>query len=385
MPMQLCVSLQGWTEQFGPEGSGRRSTVVTIGNFDGLHLGHQKIINRLIERARALGAIATVVSFEPHPLKVLRPNAAPPLIGPLEHRLVGLDQMGLDAALVLPFDLELSRLSAEDFVRQILVEKLRARAVLVGGNFRFGHQQAGDVKLLIELGAKLGFDVEVIAPVVMRGEIVSSTCIRDAVRAGLTTRAARRLGHPFCLTGAVQPGTGTGKRLVVPTLNLAPDQELLPKMGVYATETWIALSPGEGTAIGLPRHPPDRPSRVYRSVTNIGVRPTFQGTCVSGIPNGPAGRVSGVPVAQPLLAAPDSSAGKLSVESHLLDFSAELHTGWLAIEFWVRLRDEMKFPGPDELRAQIDRDIASARKFFRRLDRARNSMRTRPHHPPDPF
>jgi len=140
----------------------------------------------------------------------------------------------------------------------------------------------------------------------------------------------------------------------VPTLNLAPDQELLPQMGVYATETWIALNPGEGTAIGLPRHPADRPSRVYRSVTNIGVRPTFNGT-------------------------------KLSIETHLLDFSAELRTGWLAIEFWVRLRDEMKFSGPDELRAQIDRDIASARKFFRRLDRARNAMRTRPHHPPDPF
>jgi riboflavin kinase/FMN adenylyltransferase len=319
-------------------------------------------------------------------MKVLRPGTAPHLIVPMEQRLFGLEQMGLDAALVLTFDLDLSRLSAEEFVRKILVEKLNARLILVGGNFRFGHKQAGDVKLLIDLGARLGFDVDVISPVVMRREIVSSTGIRDAVSSGETTRAARRLGHPFCLTGAVQPGTGTGKRLVVPTLNLAPDQELLPQMGVYATETWIALKPGEGTAIGLPRHPADRPSRVYRSVTNIGVRPTFQGTRVSGVPQ----------VAQPLLAAPDSSAGrvlgvpddsagKLSIETHLLDFSTELRTGWLAIEFWVRLRDEMKFSGPDELRAQIDRDIASARKFFRRLDRVRNSMRTRPRHPPDPF
>ncbi len=351
MPMQLFVSLEGWAEQFGDS---RQPTVVTIGNFDGLHLGHQKIIDRLIERARALNAIAAVVTFDPHPMKVLRPGTAPSLIAPLEHRLVGLDQMGLDAALVLTFDLELSRLSAEEFVRKILVEKLNARLVLVGGNFRFGHKQAGDVKLLIDLGAKLGFDVDVISPVVMRREIVSSTAIRDAVRAGETTRAARRLGHPFCLTGSVQPGTGTGKKLVVPTLNLAPDQELVPHMGVYATETWIALNPGEGTAIGLPRHPADRPSRVYRSVTNIGVRPTFNGT-------------------------------KLSIETHLLDFSTELRTGWLAIEFWVRLRDEMKFAGPDELRAQIDRDILSARKFFRRLDRVRSLLRTRPHHPPDPF
>jgi len=351
MPMQLFVSLEGWAEQFG---ASRQPTVLTIGNFDGLHLGHQQIINRLIERARALNALATVVTFDPHPMKVLRPGAAPQLIVPMEQRLFGLDQLGLDAALVLTFDLELSRLSAEEFVRKILVEKLNARLILVGGNFRFGHKQAGDVKLLIDMGAKLGFDVEVISPVVMRREIVSSTAIRDAVSSGETTRAARRLGHPFCLTGAVQPGTGTGKKLVVPTLNLAPDQELLPGMGVYATETWIALKPGEGTAIGLPRHPADRPSRVYRSVTNIGVRPTFNGT-------------------------------KLSIETHLLDFSTELRTAWLAIEFWVRLRDEMKFAGPDELRAQIDRDIQSARKFFRRLDRVRNIMRTRPRHAPDPF
>jgi riboflavin kinase/FMN adenylyltransferase len=362
MAMQLFVSLEGWAEQFGDS---RQPTVVTIGNFDGLHLGHQKIIDRLIERARALNALATVVTFDPHPMKVLRPGTAPHLIVPLEQRLFGLDQLGLDAALVLTFDLELSRLSAEEFVRQILVEKLNARLILVGGNFRFGHKQAGDVKLLIDLGAKLGFDVDVISPVIMRREIVSSTAIRDAVRAGETTRAARRLGHPFCLTGSVQPGTGTGKRLVVPTLNLAPDQELLPGMGVYATETWIALNPGEGTAIGLPRHPADRPSRVYRSVTNIGVRPTFQGTRASGVPEG--------------------SAGKLSIETHLLDFSTELRTAWLAIEFWVRLRDEMKFSGPDELRAQIDRDILSARKFFRRLDRVRNIMRTRPRHAPEPF
>ncbi len=365
MPMQLCASLGDWAAQFGPEASGRQPTVLTIGNFDGLHLGHQKIISRLIERARALNALATVVTFDPHPTKVLRPDAAPALIGPLAHRLVGLDQLGLDAVLVLPFDLELSRFSAEDFVQRILVEKLRARAILVGGNFRFGHKQTGDVKLLIELGAKFGFDVDVIAPVVMRGEIVSSTAIRDQVRAGETSRAARRLGRPFCLTGPVLTGSGTGRRLVVPTLNLKPEQDLLPKMGVYATETWIALNPGEGTAIGHPRHPADRPSRVYRSVTNIGVRPTFQGTRVLGVPDG--------------------SAGQHSIESHLLDFSAELRTGWLAVEFWVRLRDEKKFSGPQELKEQILRDIARAKKFFRRLDRARDMLRTHPRAAPEPF
>lgn len=371
MSMQLFVSLDAWTEQFSRS---RQPTVLTIGNFDGLHLGHQKIVSRLMDRAREFRALATVVTFDPHPTKVLRPDASPSLIFPLEHRLVGLDHMGLDATLVLPFDLELSRLSAEDFVRQILVEKLRVRAILVGGNFRFGHKQTGDVKLLIEMGAKFGFDVDVIAPVVIRGEIVSSTAIRNAVLAGETTRAARRLGRPFCLTGSVRTGTGIGKRQVVPTLNLAPEEELLPKMGVYATETWIALNPGEGTAIGLPRHPADRPSRVYRSVTNIGVRPTFQGA-----------RASGVPVAQPLLAAPDSSAGSLSIESHLFDFTAELRTGWLAVQFWVRLRDEIKFSGPEALREQILKDVDRARHFFRRLDHARELVRSHPRHAPEPF
>jgi riboflavin kinase/FMN adenylyltransferase len=351
MAMQLCVGLDGWAEQF--KGSQQR-TVVTIGNFDGLHLGHQKIINRLVARALELNAFATVVTFDPHPTRVLRPEHAPPLIFPLEHRLFGLEHMSVDATLVLPFDTELSQLSAEDFVRQILVEKLRAREILVGGNFRFGHKQHGDVKLLIELGARFGFDVEVISPVVMRHEVVSSTAIRNAVLAGETTRAARRLGRPFCLTGPVRTGTGIGKRQVVPTLNLAAEEELLPAMGVYATETWIALKPGEGTAIGLPTHPEDRPSRVYRSVTNIGVRPTFDGS-------------------------------SLSIESHLFDFSAELHTGWLVVQFWVRLRDEMKFSGADALREQIQHDISSARKFFRRLDHAREIVRSHPRHAPEPF
>jgi riboflavin kinase/FMN adenylyltransferase len=176
----------------------------------------------------------------------------------------------------------------------------------------------------------------------------------------------------------VRTGSGIGRRQVVPTLNLAAEEELLPKMGVYATETWIALRPGEGTAIGLPTHPADRPSRVYRSVTNIGVRPTFTGV---------------TPVI--LSGAKDLSVGPprelLSIESHLFDFSAELHTGWLVVQFWVRLRDEIKFSGADALREQIQRDIESARKFFRRLDHAREVVRSHPRlpwtkgHAPEPF
>jgi nicotinamide mononucleotide adenylyltransferase len=196
MPMQLCVSLKGWDDQFGPQAADHKPTALTIGNFDGLHLGHQQILERLIERARAINAIATVVTFDPHPMKVLHPDSAPKLIFPLEQRLLGIEQMGVDAALVLPFDLELSRLSPEDFVRQILVEKLRAKVILVGGNFRFGHKQAGDVKLLIDMGTKFGFDVDVISPVLMRKQIVSSTAIREFISSGETSRATHR--PPLC-------------------------------------------------------------------------------------------------------------------------------------------------------------------------------------------
>jgi len=335
MPMQLLHSLAEWAARFG---SPPRPTVLTIGNFDGLHLGHQRIIRRVVEQARALGALAAVVTFDPHPLKVLRPDGAPPLIASLPQRLLDLDQLGLDAALILPFDLELSRLPPADFVQQILVEHLHARAVFVGENFRFGHHQAGDVRLLMEIAQARGFTVTIIPPVICRGEIVSSTAIRDTVRAGEIGRAARLLGHPFRLTGEIRPGSGTGRRAVVPTLNLAPDQELLPRSGVYATETRLESHPG----------------RVFRSVTNVGTRPTFDGT-------------------------------RLSVETYLFDFSEEIASGRMAIDFWLRLREERKFNGPGELQAQIRSDIARARSFFRRLDHARAVLRSHPRHAPEPF
>jgi riboflavin kinase/FMN adenylyltransferase len=315
MALTVVRSPQEWTARFG---AAAPQTGVTIGNFDGLHLGHQRILRGVVERARATGALAAAVTFDPHPLKVLRPEEAPPLIVTLEQRLAAFEEMGLDAVLGLHFDLALSRLSPEDFVRRILVGTLRVHAVLVGGNFRFGYRQAGDAKRLAELGRDFRFAVETIPPVVLRGAVVSSTAIRRAVEEGRVCLAGRWLGRPFALIGMIQPGTGQGRRLVVPTLNLATQQELLPKAGVYVTETRVA-------------------GRLYRSATNVGFRPTFDGR-------------------------------RLTIESHLFDFSQDLTAGPMEVRFWTRLRDEKKFVNIDALREQVLRDLARAREFFRRLE-----------------
>ncbi|HEX2710702.1 MAG TPA: bifunctional riboflavin kinase/FAD synthetase [Candidatus Acidoferrales bacterium] len=324
MPLALLHSLGDWAARLG-----RPDTVLTVGSFDGVHLGHQKILRGVVERARATARLAAVVTFDPHPLKVLRPEEAPPLIATLSQRLAGLERHGLDAALVLRFDLELSRLSPEEFVRGILVEKLGVRTMLVGENFRFGHRQAGDVHVLAALGQRLGFDVAIAPPVVVRGDVVSSTAIRQAVQKGQVERAARLLGQPFALTGEIRPGSGRGARMVFPTLNLTAEQELRPAMGVYATETRVA-------------------GQLYRSATNVGVRPTFDG-------------------------------GGITVESHLLNFSKRIANGPMEIYFWKRLREERRFAGPEALRVQIAKDLARTRSFFERFSRSQASREKLPH------
>lgn len=317
MTVRVFRSCQEWKREF-PFEAGRR-TVVTVGNFDGVHLGHQRILQCLVERARRLGGISVAVTFDPHPARLLRPAEAPPLILTLEQRIARLAELGCAAVVVLPFTHELAQLAPEAFVHKILADCLRAREVVVGANFRFGHQQAGDVHLLRALSQKLQMDVEVVPPVKLRGQTISSTAIRAAVHAGRVSLAGRLLGRPFALTGTIQPGTGQGRRLVVPTLNLQPEQELLPANGVYATQTLLG-------------------GRTYWSATNVGVRPTFDGH-------------------------------RLTVESHLLDFAEELLEGNLEVRFYSRLRDEQKFASVAELRAQVLRDIARARRFFLRLER----------------
>src|SRR5467141_4224329 len=313
-------SSQAWASRYATFG---HTSVLAIGNFDGIHLGHQAILRATVERARALNAVATALTFDPSPRKVLRPESAPPRLSTNAQRMKWFDAMGLEAVVVLPFTLDLARLTPEEFVEQILVRDLHIKAVLVGEDFRFGHQQAGAVKLLSAPGAKRGFDVVIVPPVVYRGEVVSSTIIRREVAEGDVSHAGRLLGRPFALTGEVVSGTGTGRRFTFPTLNLAAEQELLPARGVYITRTCL-----------------DGEDRSHRSVTNIGMRPTFNGT-------------------------------SLSVETHLLDTQLPSTPKRMEVRFWKRLREEKKFSGPEELRAQIASDIARANSFFSRLRHSR--------------
>ena len=312
-----------WAARFGP--SGRRA-VLSVGNFDGLHLGHQQILRQVIERAQAQQAVAGVITFDPHPLKVLHPDKAPPLVETIAQRLDRFAAIGLEAALVLRFDRALAGLSPEEFVRGVLVEELKTAAVLVGQNFRFGHRQQGNVETLTDLGRRFGFSVQIVEPVVVDGQFVSSTGVRKAIAEGRVADAARLLDRPFALTGEIVRGAGRGSTVLFPTLNLAPEQELLPKVGVYATETRLD-------------------GRLYRSATNVGFRPTFDGTL-------------------------------LGVESHLFDFSREVTKGRLEVRFWERLRDEKKFSGPAELRSQIATDLREVRDYFRRRDLAAQPVRS---------
>jgi riboflavin kinase/FMN adenylyltransferase len=311
--LAVFTAPEEWREYYEPTG---RGSVLAIGNFDGIHLGHQAILQEATDRAAKNGAVAMALTFEPPPLKILRPEAAPKRLSTNQQRLEWFRAVGVEAAVVMPFTLDLSKLSPQDFVEKILVNQLRVRALLVGENFRFGHKQAGDTQLLRQLGKSFAFEVITIPPVVAHGEVVSSTVIRREIAEGDVTQAGRLLGRPFVLTGSIVRGTGTGSKFTFPTLNLRVDQELLPAGGVYITRT---LLQGE--------------SKSRRSVTNIGVRPTFDGAT-------------------------------LSVETHLLDFSGTITTKRMELRFWKRLRSEKKFSGPDELRAQIAKDIASANRFF---------------------
>jgi phosphoribosyl 1,2-cyclic phosphate phosphodiesterase len=323
--ISVFYSPADWAEKFAGLG---RGSVVAIGTFDGIHIGHQKVLRYAIEVAKQSGAVATALTFEPPPAKVLRPESAPLRISTNQQRMDWFGAVGMEAAVVLPFTKELAALSAEDFVREILVRQLNVRVVVVGDNFRFGHKHAGDVKFLREMGMHEGFEVVVHTPVLLDGEIVSSTLVRKLISEGDVRHAARLLGRPFELTGEVVSGTGTGRKFTFPTLNLSPEQELLPARGVYITRTVLE---GETSS--------------HRSVTNVGVRPTFNGS-------------------------------RLSVETHLLDYSGNFTPKRIEVRFWKRLRAEKKFGSAEELKEQIAKDIAAANKFFARLRRARTrSMR----------
>jgi len=308
--MRVIRSLREIREPFVP-------SVATIGNFDGVHLGHQTLLRRVVEVARPLRALATVITFEPHPIKVLAPEHAPKLLTSLERKAELIQAMGIDRLVVLPFTRELARYSPMEFVRRVLIDPLRTVSVHVGPNFRFGHRQTGDTEILEALGQQEGFQVGVLPMLLVRRERVSSTRIRELLTEGQVSKAGRLLGRPFSSQGPIVAGLGVGHKHTVPTLNLAPTDEQLPKIGVYVTRT---------TLNGVR----------YDSVTNVGHKPTF-------------------------------GAHGLTVETFLFDFQGEMVERNMEIEFLYRLRDEMKFQNPAILKVQIQEDARRSLKFFRLL------------------
>jgi len=299
--------------------------VLTIGNFDGVHLGHRSILETVCGRAAESEGTSVVVTFDPHPTRVVAPERAPRLLTPLPVKLELLEKAGLAAALVLPFTEELSRLTPEEFAQQILAGRLRAREVVVGENFRFGHKQAGDVRILSELGRKLGFPVQVVAPVRVRGQVVSSSRIRELIAEGRVAQANRLLGRCFSLRGRIVRGRGIGRAQTVPTLNLEPYADLLPACGIYITET---VCDGQRAA----------------SVTNVGYSPTFD-------------------------------VNELRVECYLLEGAPRPSAAQMEVIFWRWLREELKFSTAEALKARILRDAAAARTFFRRLRKPQTAAR----------
>ncbi len=310
-------SLEEIGGDFGP-------CVITIGNFDGAHIGHREIFRRVAEVAREQGWKPSAMTFDPHPATVVAPEHAPRLLSTPEQRCRWMGEAGIAQVVIVPFTAEFSWLSPEEFAERVLVGRLGARAVLVGENFRFGREKGGDAGRLRQLGEALGFRTEIVPGIRYRGRPVSSSEIRRLLAAGQVSLANRMLGRPYAVEGGVVPGTGTGSKLTVPTLNLVPGSEMLPANGVYVTRT---SEPETG--------------RQWPSVTNVGVRPTFGG-------------------------------GRLTVESYLLALIGGDPPQRIAVEFLYRLRPEMKFPDAAGLKQQILRDAARAQAYHRRVERCRS-------------
>ncbi|MEO8076881.1 MAG: bifunctional riboflavin kinase/FAD synthetase [Acidobacteriota bacterium] len=292
--------------------------VLALGNFDGLHRGHMKIIDRVRRRAGERGGTPAAMTFDPHPARVLRPDKAPPLLMTKEQRLEALARSGMQGVAVVRFTHELSLWDPEMFVRAVLVEWLHVAEVWVGANFLFGHDRAGTFTVLRGLGARYGFRAEKIDPVRYKDFVVSSTRVRRLVGEGRVDEAGALLGHHYFLDGTVTRGAGRGRELGFPTANLATTNELVPPPGVYATTSTI-----DGV--------------VCPSITNIGLRPTF------------------------------GDVQRVVIESHLFDFTRDLYDTTVRLSFVQRMRDERAFPDVDALRAQIEADCRSARRLFGRI------------------
>ncbi len=307
--MQVFHTLDEIPADFGP-------TFLTVGNFDGVHLAHAHVLKEISRRGREQGKRSMAVSFEPHPSRVLRPDVGLKLITPTAKKLQLIEATKVDATLILPFTVDLSELTPEEFVSHILKDRLQARQVHEGANFRFGHQAAGDVSSLKEFGTKMGFEVTVYPEMRVHGEGVSSSRIRTLLKDGEVGKARHLLGRAFSIQSTVEDGRGYGAKYTVPTVNLGDYHELVPKHGVYVTRTRI----GE---------------ECFDSVTNVGNRPTF-------------------------------GADSFAIESHLMNFLPMEITEETRVEihFLKRLRSEIKFSSVEALRQQIARDVRVAQRYF---------------------
>ncbi len=299
-----------------PEGAA--PVVSTIGNYDGVHLGHRAILRSAVAAARRRGLQSLLVTFDPHPLSVVAPSRRPRLLDTRRQKLDTLAACGVDGVLILRFDATFAAMTAEEFFRKFLRGRVTPVEIHVGANFRFGHDRAGDVDLLCRLGSEMGFHVVGIPQVQVGGETVSSSAIRRLVEEGSVERAARMLGRPFALTGEVVSGDGRGRTRDFPTANLDVENEMIPRRGVYITETSVLSLRNE-------------------SITNIGVRPTFGG---------------------------ESQV----IETHLIDFDEDILGERMDVRFLARLRDEIRFASAGELADQIARDRAAAVAYFQSGD-----------------
>lgn len=294
-----------------------RGTVLTLGVFDGLHLGHQKIMETVVSRARSTGLIPTAITFDPHPRAVLYPENSPPLLQTLDQRLANFEVLGIEQTIVVRFDKDFANQNAEEFLGDIVHERLQAKEVYLGKGFAFGKNRGGNIELLRKMSQELGFFADEVAEITLHGQRISSSKIRHLLAEGKVNLARRMLGRPYGVEGQIVRGDQRGRTIGFPTANLKPRNRVVPKYGVYATATLI--------------------KDVWRrSITNVGVRPTFEGD------------------------------KETSIESYIFDFDGDLYGEVLRVRFLHRIRDEKKFGGIEELKAQIEKDSKRARLYFRR-------------------
>lgn len=294
-----------------------RPTILTLGVFDGLHLGHQLIMRTVVERARVTGAVPTVITFDPHPRAMLHPESAPPLLQTFDQKIEAFGVLGLEQTVVIRFDREFAQVRAEDFLREVVRDRLQAREVYLGRGFAFGHNREGNIELLQKVSRQLGFHAEEVPEVCLRGQRISSSRIRALLALGQVNLARRMLGRPYGVEGRVVRGQERGRSLGFPTANLRPQNRVIPRGGVYVTATLI-----------------DGDWR--RSVTNVGTRPTFETTT------------------------------EPSIETYVMNWSGDLYGDVVRVRFLHRLRDESKFASVDDLKRQIEHDLNRAVNYFER-------------------